>query len=243
MPVRLGMTTRVAARAESTFADHGTAEFLVPTDSAFDQQYANMYFCRLMELRKSVEAAATQRWGAEVLQQRVKMLDAEPGVPSLIVGTIYREMQRKPNIMKEMNRDALDSVMAPEEAATTNDKYCGEGDTMLIEDESGRIALQLSAAVAAEAPALVTGIVIGVTGTLNEHGEFHADGLVMPGLGPQAPLATAGAGSTRDARYVALVSGLRVGHDAAEMLPLQLLAEHLTGQLGCDEDVRLRARS
>ena len=33
----------------------------------------------------------------------------------------------------------------------------------------------------------------------------------------------------------ALVSGLHVGDPAKDMLPVQMLLEHLTGQLGCAE--------
>lgn len=42
-------------------------------------------------------------------------------------------------------------------------------------------------------------------------------------------------------RLVAVVSGLHVGHATQDMLPLQMLAEHLTGQIGCDEDHRMQA--
>lgn len=204
-------------------------------------QFASLYYARLGELRPRVEAAACARWGCDVLTRRVKTLDAEVSTPVLIVGTLYKDMKAKPNIMDEVNKDVLEQMQSGED--TSGDKYCGEGDQLIIEDESGRLALKLPEALADEV--FVTGAVVGVAGVLNEQGELYVEGICLPGLPDQMPLARApGAADAPDApaqRYIALVSGLRVGHDAEDMLPLQLLAEHLTGQLGCDEDHRLQA--
>ncbi|KAL3914925.1 MAG: hypothetical protein SGPRY_007448, partial [Prymnesium sp.] len=56
----------------------------------------------------------------------------------------------------------------------------------------------------------------------------------MPGLSPQPPLASSD--TSEGERFVALVSGLHVGDPSRDMLPVQMLLEHLTGQLGCAED-------
>ena len=184
--------------------------------------------------------------GSEILNRRVKTLDAEAGVPVFCVGTVYRDMAAKPNLLDEANRDLFDQRSAEEESVANAAKYCGEDDGLLLEDESGRLALRLPAALT-EGLLLVTGSVIGVTGSLGDNGELEVDGVCFPGLPPQpaAPPREATAVASSDlpseGRYVALVSGLRVGDDVQAMLPLQLLAEHLTGQLGCDEDHRMQA--
>ena len=48
-------------------------------------------------------------------------------------------MAGKPSIMDEVARDALENRAN----TTVATKYCGEGDTLVLEDESGRLALVL----------------------------------------------------------------------------------------------------
>jgi DNA polymerase delta subunit 2 len=221
-----------AERTASTFEDHNAAQFGVPTTS-FDHQFANLYFARLAELRPRAEAAACAKWGESVLEQRVKTLDAEPDSEALIVGTVYNEMKNKPNIMDEFTRDVLEERPAADESDAT--KYCGDDDVLLLEDDSGRLALRMPEGLSSRV--LITGVVVAVRGKLNETGELLVEDICLPGLPPQRALNPTRLGD----RYVALVSGLHIGHSTQSMLPLQLLIEHLTGQLGCDEDHRLQA--
>lgn len=232
MPKRVG-----AERTTATFVDHAS-RFHVKPSKALTQQFASLYYTRLNELRAPVEAVASKRWGADILNACVKTLDAEPGATAFIVGTIYCDMKAKPSIVDEASRDILDTSADP---SRSRGKYCSEGDTILLEDEYGRLALRLPPALAQEI--FVTGAVVGVKGTVSEGGELEVEDVCLPGLPPQAQLGAARVQAAPSAapRYVALVSGLRVGHDAYDMLPLQMLAEHLTGQLGCDEDHRLQA--
>ena len=227
-----------APRGTAAFVDHNAERFHVKPGRAITHQFASLYFTRLNELRSHVEATASARSGPDILKTSVKTLDAEPGAPVFVVGTIYCDMKGKPNLADDANRDVLEASTDGETARSTA-KYCAEGDTILLEDESGRLALRLSPALSDEA--LVTGAVVGVKGTVTEAGELEVDSIYLPGMGPQAPMGPAGSESHATERYIALVSGLRVGNDAHDMLPLQLLAEHLTGQLGCDEDHRLQA--
>lgn len=228
-----------APRGTASFVDH-TARFHVRPGRALTHQFASLYFTRLNELRPEVEAVARARWGDGVLNTCVKTLDAEPGAPAFVVGTIYCDMKAKPSLDDEAERDVLD-VFTEGELPRTTGKYCAESDTILLEDESGRLALRVPQDLSGEP--LVTGAVVGIKGTVSEAGELEVESICLPGLAPQAPLGTAvpAAPAAGAGRYIALVSGLRVGHDAHDMLPLQLLAEHLTGQLGCDEDHRLQA--
>lgn len=230
----------MAERTVASYVDHSREYFGVPPSGTVTHQFSSLYFARLSELRSQVEVAACARWGKEVLSSRVKTLDAEPGAPVLVIGTIYKEMQGKPSIMDEMSRDVL-KVMQGTHEDKGDGKYCGDDDTIMIEDESGRLALRLPAALAEEA--LVTGAVVGVAGTLNDQGELLVEDICAPGLPKQVPRAPPheGVGAPGD-RFIALVSGLRVGHPQQDMLPLQLLTEHLTGHLGCDEDHRLQAK-
>lgn len=226
-------SSRVAAeRSAADVTDHSKGMFAVPK-AAYQQQFSNLYFTRLGALRPAAEAAAKAKWGAGCLKDCVKTLDAEADKRVLVIGTVYSEMNGKPNLMEAGNRDFLEERPDPVEAARS--KYCGEKDSMILEDESGRLAI--SGAVLASRP-LMTGMVICAAGACNQAGELEVEEFVLPGLPPQRPLAAAEDGGDR---YVALVSGLHLGHDSQDMLPLQLLAEHLTGQLGCAEDHRMQA--
>ena len=202
--------------------------------SPLTQSFANLYFTRLNELRPAVEASVRRQWGDDALQHRVKTLDVEPDENVLVIGTLYKEMTGKPNMMEESTRDVLqDRDLSPDLQA----KYCGEGDTLVLEDESGRITL---AGSKLDGETLVTGVVLAVRGVLSSSGELEVSDFCLPGLPPQ-PALPRPAAATEGGRYVAIVSGLRVGDTRHDMLPLQMLLEHLTGQIGCAEDQRQQA--
>ena len=233
------MPRTTAERAAATFVDHNRGMYGMPPGGVVTHQFASLYYARLCELRPVVEKAACDRWGKEVLTRRVKTLDAEPGAPVLVVGTVYVEMKNKPDIMDEVTRDALETMLNEDDGKPV-EKYCGEGDSFVIEDESGRLAIKIPDELAGEM--LITGAVVGAAGTVSEGGELHVEGLVVPGLPPQPPIAQPpGVKAGDEPRYIALVSGLRVGSDAHDMVPLDMLQQHLTAQIGCDVDHRMQA--
>ena len=170
----------MACEVERTDAAYQKAlQWDLPTAS-LTHQYANIYFARLANLRKAVLAAVTRAWGK---QTPVKTLDAEPGSAAVIIGTVYKDMKRKPNVLADMERDLFEDRAEAEDGASN--KYCGEGDRLMIEDESGRIALT---GPLVQDCALVTGVVIAVRGTVNEAGELELDDICLPGLPPQQKL-------------------------------------------------------
>ena len=226
-----------AERAASTYVGHRE---LFSRPCTEHKGYSDLYFARLNQLAPRVKTAVAERWGAAALEQQVKTLDAECDVAAVVIGTLYKDMSGKPSIVDELNRDALEQQA---EAATPGTgKYCGPDDAMFIEDDSGRLAIRLSPKLASTV--LVSGVVLAVRGKLNEAGELDVEDICFPALAPQRKLSQPGRqqpGAPSE-RFVALVSGLHVGHGAQDMLPLQLLTEHLTGQLGCDEDHHLQAK-
>lgn len=230
-----GAMQRTRTTAER-FVDHNKDFHVAPQST--HHQFASLYFSRLAELRPRVEAAVTARWGEETLTLGVKALDAEAGTRALVIGTLFKDMKNKPNILDEINRDVLEHLtVTDEEEKKADSKYCGKGDALLLEDDSGRLALKIPDGLADD-DCLMTGVVVGALGQVNSSGELEVEGICLPGLPPQAAVPAAAAAGER---YVALVSGLRVGADAHEMLPLQMLAEHLTGQLGDEQDHQLQA--
>ena len=232
------MPRTTAERAAATFVDHNRGMYGMPPGGVVTHQFAASIM-RDCANRGSVVEGRVDRWGKEVLTRRVKTLDAEPGAPVLVVGTVYVEMKNKPDIMDEVTRGALEAMLNEDDGKPV-EKYCGEGDSFVIEDESGRLAIKIPDELAGEM--LITGAVVGAAGTVSEGGELHVEGLVVPGLPPQPPIAQPpGVKAGDEPRYIALVSGLRVGSDAHDMVPLDMLQQHLTAQIGCDVDHRMQA--
>lgn len=88
----------------------------------------------------------------------VKVLALEGGIEQVVVGTVYKDMQLKPTALKEYTEDV---TMAQQLAADT---FCDDEDALVLEDETARIKLSGEIDVGC----LVTGIIIGVRGVLDE---------------------------------------------------------------------------
>eukprot|EP00316_Scyphosphaera_apsteinii_P008485 CAMPEP_0119338688 /NCGR_PEP_ID=MMETSP1333-20130426/96663_1 /TAXON_ID=418940 /ORGANISM="Scyphosphaera apsteinii, Strain RCC1455" /LENGTH=446 /DNA_ID=CAMNT_0007350035 /DNA_START=6 /DNA_END=1346 /DNA_ORIENTATION=+ len=224
---------RVTERATASYENRDEGRFWL-TQPASCHQFANLYFSRLGELAPAARAAARAVWGDEL--SFVKTLDVDVGVPVLVIGTLYKDMAGKPNIFKEVMRDALENLQDTSSDSSKADKYCGEGDIIFLEDESGRIAL---AGAPLQNGSLVTGVIVAVRGQITgADGVLQVDDICFPGIPAQLPHKPP---SDPGDRYVCLVSGLHMGHMQQDMLPLMLLSEYLTGQLGGFDDHRLQA--
>lgn len=214
----------------------------------FDQQYASVYYSRLLRLRPNVQAAAAAAWvdgggggeGGPRLVDRISALEA--GCEAVVVGTLYKVMKLKPSILDEYKKKSTAAALEKERAVATRARLVSPSDSLVLEDDSGRVQLQLSPAAAARFPVsyFVSGVVVAVRGHEDAQGQFYVDDFVLPGLAPQpAPRARApGPGP----RYVAVVSGIRTGDPAADPLAAQLLVDFLTGAAGGAADQAAAAR-
>ncbi|KAI0646842.1 DNA polymerase alpha/epsilon subunit B-domain-containing protein [Trametes meyenii] len=218
------------------------ATFIIkPADKSYKHQYSNIYFVRLRALRQYVEQRAKRRWnevaGNPVFVPRV--LDVEKGQLCFIVGTVYMDMPLKPNVLEDVARDR--SIPAP----PPREKYYSEEDSVMLEDESGRICLVGDPIRSA---CLVTGVILGALGIETHNGDFEVVDLCYPGMAPQP---TAGlqwsaqpAEGTMDVdgdvsssdEWVALVSGLDVGAANPADGQLQILAEYLAAEAGGSDE-------
>ncbi|KAI9252432.1 DNA polymerase alpha/epsilon subunit B-domain-containing protein [Phascolomyces articulosus] len=224
------LEVEITERAESTFEDlPDLANSLIIESRSFHRQYASLYFVRLLKLRPAVLKQAELRWGNLPDNPKFvpKVLDA--GMKRCyIVGTIYVDMQLKPNVLNDLTQET--SLVAP----TIPRKYKGTEDKISIEDESGRI--QLIGAVL-EKEFWVTGTIVGLLGKETSSGAFEVQEVCYPGIAPQPPFPL-----NDNPKYVALVSGLNVGADAATELKLQLLTEYITGELGTNATQEFSSR-
>lgn len=116
-----------------TVLPEGTPSFILgPNHKSYKNQFANIYFIRLHHLRKTVERKAEERWrdvaGEHTTRyhRSVSLLMSFIGSPELvprvldvikstlcyIVGTVYMEMKKKPNILEDVGRDVREKEIA-----------------------------------------------------------------------------------------------------------------------------------
>lgn len=232
-------------RADAPYASLDEQFRTAPQDRAIKGQYANIYFARLAKLRPAVLEQVRSQWGlsdADMGAKLFKTLDVpEEADDCIVLGTLYSEMKLKPNVLEEYTRDPL----AP--AAPILAKYCGPDDTLIIEDETGRLVL--SGALLGE-QRLVTGVVLAARGRLDASSAFVVSALCVAGVPPQPPLppsvalADAAAEPLASDQYLALVSGLHVGvdGDGEHLLALQLLCDYLAAHVGDGAELGLQRR-
>lgn len=71
-------------------------------NKCFKRQYAPLYASRLTAMRPMLEAVARNQW-FDVPQ--VQLNDLQQNRTCVIVGTIFKQMQLKPNILRELSEN------------------------------------------------------------------------------------------------------------------------------------------
>ncbi|KAJ7098142.1 DNA polymerase alpha/epsilon subunit B-domain-containing protein [Mycena belliarum] len=208
-----------------------TPSFLITSaNKSYKHQYANIYFIRLRILREIVEEKAHKRWhgikGDPILVPKV--LEVEKSQLCYVVGTVYMDMPLKPNVMEDIARD--NSIPPPPPLS----KFYSPDDSVMLEDESGR--LQLVGARVTDAR-LVTGVIIAALGMETAAGEFEVVDICFAGMPPQPQHNVEEEKMDVDAdpqadSWIAVVSGLDIGSPAAADTQTQMLVEYLTGEEG-----------
>ncbi|XP_024521106.1 DNA polymerase delta small subunit [Selaginella moellendorffii] len=189
------------------------------------QQYSHLYYCRLHKLRGALSSLVQSGFpGVPVCP----ILGLEDGKRCVVIGTIYKQMKLKPSILDEYAKERSKLPLA------TASNFMHPDDYLVLEDESGRVKLVGSVVVPSN---YVTGIVIAACGAAGKDGDFFVQEIIEPGLPPQPPLP-----SITEDKYVAFISGLRIGSDHCDPLQLQLLVDHLTGHLGDEQEQMLSAQ-
>lgn len=195
-------------------------------EKAFRTQFASIYYQRLMQMTPALRKAATAKWissgqhaGKPTPTMVNKILEVKSNERCIIVGTVYKEMKLKPNILDEYH--AREKYEAP---PPVRSKYHQPDDTIIMEDQSGRIAITGSIVPGD----LVSGVLMAALGVENDEGDFEVEDVCFCDGGPQQALSTEGSDV-----FVALVSGLEVGEGNQDsLLPMQMFIDYVTGQLG-----------
>ncbi|KAL3142785.1 hypothetical protein ABBQ38_003084 [Trebouxia sp. C0009 RCD-2024] len=186
---------------------------------AFDRQYAHIYFQRLMLMKPPLLAKARQKWPGV---QLANILTLPENDEVMVVGTVYKDMKLKPSILDEYVKDRGASQLVG------RTKFVGADDSIILEDESARMKLRGDSLPVGQ---LVTGVVMAVKGVAAPGGDFQVNAFCFASMAAQAPQS-----SLSEDKYVALVSGLGLGDDAADPLKLSLLVDYLVGSLASNEE-------
>ncbi|KAH6689009.1 DNA polymerase subunit delta-2 [Plectosphaerella plurivora] len=231
---------------------HPLNTFTLEHNRSYKQQYADIYYLRLVKIKPAVEAIASETWdgtviGGEAVKKVDRVLDVRQGELCWVTGTVYMEMPLKPSILEDVSKDRW--LSAP---ISTQKYYSDDGvDEIMLEDESGRIKLVGGLLKTVH---LVTGCIVAIMGTENANGELEVIDIKFPDLAPQPqrwsltkPTSNGkgvdgdeemsdGPSSQSKGGKIAVVSGLSFsGNDPSYAVELDLLLEYLLGEAVNDE--------
>ena len=170
----------------------------------------------------------------DMLQEN-KENKAARGEEVVIIGTIYKEMAKKPIILDEYiktkagvtkKEQVKHGLMDMEESFVDKEK-----DFCILEDESARVKLQGPGVNVGE---LVTGVSAACKGRVNEKGDFIVDSMAFakPCLAATTTTTTTTKEDDGEPTYVCLVSGLNFGVSALNDVRANMLCEFIEGSLG-----------
>lgn len=234
------LLTRADALANTLPLELANSFLLGANDpNSYKHQYANLYFIRLAKLRKVTIERANQQWMSHPGNPTFipRLLGVVKGKFCWVVGTVYKEMPLKDNVLNDL---AKEHGIAP---PLPRIKFHSDDDQVFLEDESGRIVV---VGEFLKGLNLVTGIVVAFLGMEKASGDFEAMDICYPGAAPYANAANGEAKSmevdTSD-EWIAFVSGLNVGPPSAPSdLRINLLVEYLLGETGDEGDQRHASR-
>ena len=98
------------------------------------------------------------------------ILDIRQNTLSVLIGTLFKDMKRKPNILKDIT-----GTLGSRRPIT----YCGEEDTCVLEDSSGRIRLKDKTSDGNFISKIVTGTIIACLGRADINGIFFVEDYVF----------------------------------------------------------------
>jgi len=187
----------------------------------YNKQYHLTYNMRLQAIRTMIIEQAKGKFGPDIKIVQLSDLreenDEERTEDILIVGTIFKQQENRPSILKEFSEDKINVVMKDP------DSYASDTDTMVLEDENMRIKL-----IGNITPSVyVNGVVAGCWGREVKGGNFDVKELVHP-------LIPAGVSPVKtEEGNIALMSGLDLdGAEGGWLESAQLAVDWICGSAG-----------
>ena len=184
------------------------------------------------------ESSALMDVDDETLQEENKPA-ASLGEEVVIIGTIYKEMAKKPIILDEYiktkagvtkKEQVEHGLMDMEENFVDEEK-----DFCILEDESARVKLQGQGVNVGE---LVTGVSAVCKGRVDEKGDFMVDSMVFATSSSSATKSTTKVeDDDEEPTYACLISGLNFGASPLNDVRASMLSEYIEGSLGDEKRV------
>jgi DNA polymerase delta subunit 2 len=204
---------------------------------SFEYQYAPLYAERLNSMRKDVKAAAQLKWPQHEVKNLVDLAQGEKGV---IIGTLYKEMKNKPNILKELAED--ENNMIPMQPVLDRDaKYIDElTDELILEDDLQRILLiDAPGCDHIKSSRLCSGLVIAVLGFENEEScKFEVEDYCFKNIEFYSNFSLPReVNASQSDKYIVFLSGLELGEPTktvSYLYKFQLFIDFLRGDFACD---------
>merc|ERR1712038_179306 len=143
----------------------------------FTRQYAHVYSARLMELRPELENTVSSKYGDKYPIRR--LFELKVGEECIVIGTLFKHMELKPNILKEISEEHH-LITVPADGRYTEDE-----DKVILEDELQRILLKGNV----DKHHLATGAIVAMRGLERDEdrGKFYVEEFTFLGLSEQQP--------------------------------------------------------
>ncbi len=157
-------------------------------------------------------------------------MDTKPNQPTVIIGTLFKEMPLKPSILKNL----LGTLGTRK---FKNGQYISEEDYAVLEDNSGRVRIRKNEVFSPDN--FVTGAIVALKGVVDVKGFFEVKdftyaGIPFSGSIPRNINLTSQRGLYDDLdsgrEFVAFVSGLEFG-EPGDVLSTELLLRFLRGEM------------
>jgi DNA polymerase delta subunit 2 len=196
----------------------------------YNHQYNTCYNVRLSMLRQRCLASAENK----VVPRIIELTE---NVPATAVGTIVKSTPGRPvsDTAYHSSYEGLSYLGVPFTQEDVFMNYCGEGDSIVLEDESGRVELTGDGI---DLHSLATGVVVAVEGTVGSTGIMTVTKVHFPTMGPQDEISI-GEGECSNVSgdaHVLLLSGLDCGGpDANVSLKREMLLDYITGHFEAKE--------
>ena len=219
-----------AERLTCAYESGATARFIVANGAkTYSQQYSHVYNKRLLALKADLVAAAEKRWpGVAVAERVVTAADAEEGAEIVVIGTAFKDMSARPDVVSDYQTLFSSATSGADDAKAT---YVGPDDTLVLEDESGRVQLIGSGAPVST---VCTGVVLAARGTVTASGGLDVVDYCGPGLGAPRPCPAFAGAAPKLLLLYAPAAGSPAGEDRAGVR-FALLTEWLAGEVGGDD--------
>jgi len=111
----------------------------------------------------------------------VRLSELQLDQECIIIGTLYKQMELKPSILKEISEQ--NGLVAPPPGIGSRSRYSDPSDELILEDELQRVVLTGDIAVGE----MVSGTVVALYGHQPEEhaGKFFVKGIAYPDMAAQ----------------------------------------------------------